>query len=189
MKGNIQMLNTLVKPHLEKATALFLLTMLTLLPFFQDILLFVWTFSPLLSYPSLLHLNSSWASHFSNLWGKQNRIVGDIFEKPWHHLFVKEQECWKQWCLSLSQQWEVSYLIGLYTPTCSPGCLPPPLSTAGHIWSCCPALSVPHTQLCGKHWLTSAQFEKQADVSRYWVSARGAFSSYQTLGNTRGRDC
>lgn len=40
-----------------------------------------WTFSPPLSYPSLLHLNSFLASHFSNLWGKQNRIVGDIFLK------------------------------------------------------------------------------------------------------------
>ena len=36
-----------------------------------------------------------------------------------------EQECWKQHCLSLSQQREVSYLIWLYTPTSSLSCLSP----------------------------------------------------------------
>lgn len=36
-----------------------------------------------------------------------------------------EQECWKQRCLSLSQQREVSYLIWLHTPTSSQSCLSP----------------------------------------------------------------
>lgn len=57
--------------------------------------------------------------------GKRSRIVGDFFLKSWHHLFVMEQECWKQRCLSLSQQWEVTYLIWLYTPTSSQSCLSP----------------------------------------------------------------
>lgn len=36
-----------------------------------------------------------------------------------------EEECWKQHCLSLSQQREVSYLISLYTPNSILSCLSP----------------------------------------------------------------
>lgn len=84
------------------------------------LLLFLFLFS-LIS----ITLNSFSTNHFSSLWGKEGKIVGDLFFKSWHHLFVMEQECWKQHCVSLSQQREITYLIWLYTPTSSLRCLSP----------------------------------------------------------------
>lgn len=57
------------------------------------------------------------------IWKKQNRIVGDIFLKLAVSLICKGAGVLKA-AVSLSQQWEVSYLIWLYTPASSPGCPP-----------------------------------------------------------------
>lgn len=138
-------------------------------------------FSLPLSSPSLLHLNSVLASHFSNLWGKQRRIVGDIFFKVMTSLICNGAGVLKA-VLSLPLSAAGSQLSNLVIHPYQLSELPLPLGchprNARRMWSCCLAPSVPHTQHCARHRLISAELGKQAQVSRYWVSTRSEFSSY-----------